>query len=102
MWGRLTKKETEWKKKKKKTGLHAEGQIRTMTKSEFQITKGNTENWAAETNFRFIVACRQEKKTVKKPLGNVGSIRKKMRREVKHLFDRRKNRVYNVRGWKKK
>lgn len=40
---RLIKKKKKKRMKKKGTGLYAEGQIRMMTKSEFQITKGNTE-----------------------------------------------------------
>lgn len=38
----------ERKKEIKETGLHVEDQIRAMTKSEFEIAKGNTKNWAAE------------------------------------------------------
>ena len=69
-----------------------------MTKSESEIIKWNTENWAAKS--RFIVAW-QIRKNREKALGSMDSIqnKNKARRELKDLFDRKENNVYQVRGW---
>lgn len=53
------------KKKNKEMRLYVEGQIRMMTKSEFQITKENTENRAAETKSRLTVAWQIRKNSEK-------------------------------------
>lgn len=73
-----------------------------MTKSESEITKGNTENWT-KTKSRFIVA-RQIRKNSIKALGKCGEYKtqKRTKRELKHLFDRRKSHVYQARGMRKK
>lgn len=74
--GSLQKKKDEFKKRNKsnRIRLYVEGQIR-MTKSESEITKGNTENWA-KTKSRFIVA-RQIRKNSIKALGKCGEYKPK-------------------------